>query len=64
MFGAFAFALISPFVWPQFEVIDPDAPRSGAARARAALAGSGRWLLAALAGAVVYAVIQRIVDGA
>lgn len=62
--GAVVFGLLAPFVRPQFEVLDPEAPRSGAARVRDALASSGRWLLAALAGAAIYAVVQKLIDNA
>ncbi|HEX2096319.1 MAG TPA: hypothetical protein VHF50_03005 [Solirubrobacterales bacterium] len=54
----------APFVVPPFEVIDPKAEKIGAARFRSALSASGRWLLAVLAGAVIYAVVQRLVEAA
>jgi hypothetical protein len=59
-FGSVAVAILSPFVWPQFEVIDPSASEGGAARARRWLAGSGKWLLAAVAGAFIYAAVDHL----
>jgi hypothetical protein len=62
MIAAAGFGLLHPVLVPHFELIDPDAPEGGAARMRRWLAGSGKWLLAALAGAVIYAVVQKLVE--
>lgn len=50
-------------VVPRFEIIDPRAPESGSARVRRWLAGSGQWLLAAVVGAVIYALIEKLING-
>jgi hypothetical protein len=61
--GVVYFWYVDPYLIPNFEVIDPDAPETGPARLRRLLAGSGKWVLTALAGAVIYAVVQKLIEG-
>ena len=63
MILASGFGALQPLLVPHFEVIDPDAPESGATRVRRWLAGSAKWLLAAVAGAVIYALAQKAIGG-
>ncbi len=63
MLAAISFGLLHPVLVPRFEVVDPDAPDSWASRVRHWLAESGKWLLAAGAGAVIYALAQKLIDG-
>jgi hypothetical protein len=54
---------VEPYLLPRFEVLDPAAPQAGAARLRDALSGVGKWLLAATAGAVLYALAEKLING-
>jgi hypothetical protein len=49
---------------PRFEITQSDGPKSIASHLRSALAGSARWLLPAFAGAVIYAVVQKLIEQA
>jgi hypothetical protein len=60
---AVAFWLLQPLLVPHFELIDPDAPESGATRARRWVAGSAKWVLAVVGGAVIYALIEKAING-
>jgi hypothetical protein len=63
MVSAIGFGLLHPILVPRFEVVDPAAPRTGTARLRGWLGGSSRWLLAALGGAVIYALVEKLING-
>ncbi|HSP55684.1 MAG TPA: hypothetical protein VLS25_08850 [Dehalococcoidia bacterium] len=63
MIAAVGFGLLHPLLVPHFELIDPDAPETAAARVRGALTGGGRWFLAAVAGAAIYALVQKLIAG-
>jgi hypothetical protein len=60
---AIYFWFVEPHLMPRFEVADPTAPQAGVARLRGFLVGTGRWLLAAAAGAVIYALADKLING-
>jgi hypothetical protein len=63
MIAAFLFGVFQPLLVPHFELIDPDAPETGAMRFRRWLAGSAKWVAAVVAGAVIYALAEKAING-
>ncbi|HEX5930043.1 MAG TPA: hypothetical protein VFY48_11705 [Solirubrobacterales bacterium] len=51
---------VVPLLFPRFELLDPSTPPTPTILVRQWLAGSGRWLLAAVAGALIYAAVDRM----